>query len=116
MNEFCLLFPTSGWRVTAARVVEELFPLTAQSSWDDLLDLRGQLVRGGDLAELLESFSRCRRGIEADHYLPFYRLRKILVGHLTLEGSEAGMRGARIALHFQLEQPIGQWLRGGSET
>jgi len=73
------------WRLTASKVVEELFGVTKENAWDDLLDLRGLLVQGSDWEEILECFLACRRKLEEDHYLPFYRLRKILAAHLQLE-------------------------------
>jgi hypothetical protein len=78
-------FSEQPWRATAAAVVEELFPVSAQSAWDDLLDLRMKLLHERDWAEVLETFLTCRRQLEEDHYLPFYRLRRILVSHLQLE-------------------------------
>ena len=87
MNDtFALQFSSQRpWRATAASVVEELFAVSAQSAWDDLLDLRMKLLHESDWAEVLESFLTCRRSLEEDHYLPFYRLRRILVSHLQLE-------------------------------
>lgn len=79
--------PVRLWRLTASKVVEELFPVTPQAAWDDLLDLRSLLVHGCDWEEILEGFLACRRKWEEDHYLPFYRLRKILSSHLRLEHS-----------------------------
>jgi hypothetical protein len=81
----------SPWRVTASRVVEELFPVTPQGSWNALLDLRGLLISGNDWSEVLESFLSCRRQLEEDHYLPFYRLRKILAAHLQLENGDVSL-------------------------
>ncbi len=88
MNEpvSCSTLPISPWRLTASKVVEELFRGTPESAWDDLLDLRGLLTHGNDWSEVLECFLTCRRKLEEDHYLPFYRLRKILSAHLQLEG------------------------------
>lgn len=82
--------PRTTWRATAAAVVEELFPTTPQAAWDGLLDLRGTLLHGGACEEVLEEFAACRRMLEEDHYLPFYRLRRLLAGHLRLEG-ESGV-------------------------
>ena len=82
-------FPRSSWRASAAKVVEELFPASPQAAWDELLDLRVQLVDGGTCEEILERFATCRRRLEEDHYLPFYRLRRLLAGHLRLEGASA---------------------------
>lgn len=74
------------WRLTASRVVEELFSVSSESTWNDLLELRSLLIHGNDWSEVLEGFLICRRQLEEDHYLPFYRLRKILASHLQLEG------------------------------
>lgn len=83
--------PNQIWRLSAAKVVEELFRSTPEAAWDDLLDLRGLLMRGTDWEEVLECFLSCRRKLEEDHYLPFYRLRKILVSHLQLEHDGASL-------------------------
>jgi hypothetical protein len=82
--------PRPTWRATAAAVVEELFPCTARDAWDGLLDLRGKLLHGGTCEEVLEEFAASRRLLEEDHYLPFYRLRRLIAGHLRLEG-ESGV-------------------------
>lgn len=82
----CANSAINPWRLTASKVVEELFQSTAETAWNDLLDLRGLLIHGNDWSEVLECFLGCRRKLEEDHYLPFYRLRKILVSHLQLEG------------------------------
>jgi len=79
------------WRLTAAKVVEELFQTTSECCWNDLIDLRGLLIRGNDWTEVLESFLACRRKLEEDHYLPFYRLRKILAAHLQLENGDVSL-------------------------
>jgi hypothetical protein len=83
--------PTRSWRVSAAKVVEELFRSTPEGAWNDLLDLRGLLIHGTDWEEVLESFLSCRQKLEEDHYLPFYRLRKILSSHLQLEHDGASL-------------------------
>ena len=84
-----LCIPT--WRITAARVVEELFRECPESLWDDLLDFRQMILHQKDWAMVLDSFRSCRRKLEDDHYLPFYRLRKILVSHLRLENANASL-------------------------
>ena len=89
------------WRWQAARVVEELFGVTEAGVWDDLLELRGLLLTGGDWGVVLDHFLVCRRRLERDHYLPFYRLRRLLEGHLRLVtqgGTEAEARTVRLAL------------------
>ncbi|WP_411827928.1 hypothetical protein [Luteolibacter sp. AS25] len=75
-----------SWRDSAAKVVEEMFPLTAQFKWDELLDLRQSLLSENDWKVTLRRFVSCREELEADHYLPFYRLRCLLCAHLRLEG------------------------------
>jgi hypothetical protein len=81
--------PLPTWRASAARVVEELFPRTGPAAWDGLLDLRGRLLHGGSCEEVLEEFAACRQHLEEDHYLPFYRLRRLLAAHLRLEGEHS---------------------------
>jgi len=88
-------------------VVEELFRATPETAWDDLLDLRGLLIRGIDWEEVLECFLGCRRKLEEDHYLPFYRLRKILVSHLQLEHDGASLE----TLLRQRDFSIRKWKR-----
>ena len=79
------------WRITAAKVVEELFRECPKTSWDDLLDFRQMILHEKDWAVVLDSFRLCRRKLEDDHYLPFYRLRKILVSHLRLENASISL-------------------------
>jgi hypothetical protein len=78
-----------SWRVDAARIVEDLFRVTAAEAWDDLLELRANLLDGTDLNRLLDNFLACRERLEAAHYLPFYRLRRLLAGSLRLEASSS---------------------------
>ncbi len=74
-----------GWRTEAARIVEELFSQTPSSQWDLLLELRSGLLTGQNWEKVLECFLHCRLLMEMDHYLPFYRLRKLLTNGLKLE-------------------------------
>ncbi len=85
------------WRRRAAGVVEELFRATEPAEWDSLLELRELVLRGSDWGEVLDQFLECRRRLERDHYLPFYRLRRLLEGHLRLVTQGAGETGARTA-------------------
>ena len=64
--------------------MEELFPVTPTETWDSLLDLREQLLKGSDWNRTLDVFLACRELLEADHYLPFYRLRRLLTASLRL--------------------------------
>ncbi len=92
-------FPTApdSWREQAAHIVEELFSVTATEFWDMLLDLRTELLRGADWNRTLDLFLACREMLEADHYLPFYRLRRLLTASLTLEVGVQGMKAAPLA-------------------
>ena len=67
------------------RIVEELFPVTPAACWDILLDLRQHLLAGRDWNKTLDIFLACRERLEAEHYLPFYRLRRLLTESLRLE-------------------------------
>jgi hypothetical protein len=88
------LAPT--WRDQAARIVEELFPVTPSEAWNDLLDLRGGLLRGADWNRTLDLFLVCRERLEMDHYLPFFRLRRLLTASLKLEIGVAGAQTASL--------------------
>ncbi len=62
----------------AVRIVESLFRVTPATCWDLLLDLRQALLEGWDASRMQPLFQRCRRELEEDHYLLFYRLRRLL--------------------------------------
>ena len=97
--EKCLSTQKS-WRSDAARIVEDLFRCTRTESWNLLLDLRGHLLEGDDWDETLDLFLACRQKLEAEHYLPFYRLRRLLADSLRLEtgGSQAHVAPLREVL------------------
>ncbi len=76
------------WRQQAAQIVEELFFSAPSTTWDTLLDLRQLLLHGDDWNRALDTFLHCRRRLEADHYLPFYRLRRLLSASLRLQAGE----------------------------
>ena len=88
--------PAKSWRHDAVRIVEELFPVTSPSVWDALLDLRGGLLEGKDWNRVVDGFFFCREQAEAEHYLPFYRLRRLLTASLRLEAGSAGAHVAPI--------------------
>ena len=83
-----------SWRSDAARIVEDLFRFTPADTWDLLLDLRKHLLEGDDWDETLDLFLCCRERLEAEQYLPFYRLRRLLADSLRLE---AGRSQAHVA-------------------
>lgn len=78
-----------SWRHDAVAIVEDLFQVTAPESWNLLLDLREGLLQGTDWDRALDVFLACREELEAAHYLPFYRMRRLLSDSLKLE---AGVR------------------------
>ena len=78
---------TSYWRIQAAQIVAELFPVTSTEVWNRLLDFRSELLHGKELEKLLNLFLECRHQLEADHYLPFYRLRRLLESSLRLDAT-----------------------------
>ncbi len=97
-----------GWRESAVRVVEELFPVTAQNEWDRLLDLRKTLRSESCGTKLIREFLKCRLELELDHFLPFYRLRRIISAHLKLEGLDEGelmrlLRGGKVRAKSEWE-------------
>lgn len=79
-------FAPKSWRNDAVQIVEELFPVTSADAWDQLLDLHSGLREGEDWNRTLDFFLACRESLEAEHYLPFYRLRRLLTESLRLEG------------------------------
>ncbi|MGA7393702.1 MAG: hypothetical protein WBL40_15000 [Terrimicrobiaceae bacterium] len=74
-----------SWRNDAARIVEDLFRSTPTETWNMLLDLRQHLLDGNNWDETLDLFLSCRERLEAEHYLPFYRLRRLMAESLRLE-------------------------------
>ncbi|HEY5813163.1 MAG TPA: hypothetical protein VIT23_10995, partial [Terrimicrobiaceae bacterium] len=89
-----------SWRNDAARIVEDLFRTTPADTWDMLLDLRRHLLEGKDWSAALDLFLACRERLEAEQYLPFYRLRRLLADSLKLESREerAGLTSLREVL------------------
>jgi hypothetical protein len=69
--------------------VEQLFPVTPPETWNLLIDLRRQLLAGNDWASTLNTFLECRKALETDHYLPFYRLRRLLTASLRFDVGDA---------------------------
>ena len=81
------------WRTQAAAVIEELFANTPPARWDMLLDLRSAILRGEDWEHALDLFLSCKARMEADNYLPFYRLRRLLAASLRFESGGFGVDG-----------------------
>ena len=76
---------TPGWRLDAARIIEQLFPSIDTQHWDLMLDLRELILTGKDWKKALNLFLELRQVIECDCYLPMYRLRQLLGSSLRLE-------------------------------
>jgi len=76
---------TPSWRTQCSAIVESLFEHTPTYQWNTLLDLRQHLLYSHDWNQILDLFLACRQELEEDHYLPFYRLRRILSASLSME-------------------------------
>lgn len=69
----------AGWRRDAARLAAELLCEVSPVAADEVLDLRSALLDGGVDAEgVLKAFFQARNRLESEHYLVFYRLRRVL--------------------------------------
>lgn len=84
-STFPTILPACSWRGDALAIIDALFPVISPSVWDDLLDLRQTLLAGKDWDRVLDLFLVCRKQLELDHYLPFFRLRRLLSSSLRLE-------------------------------
>jgi hypothetical protein len=73
------------WAEDAVTVVEQVLMRARPGQIDGLLDLRAALKEGADWTRVMDLFLVCRRVMEHDHYLPFYRLRRLLAHWLALE-------------------------------
>lgn len=96
--------PVRLWRLVASRIVEELFAGTSPEQWDLLLDLREALLGEASLERMLDLFLLCRESMEADHYLPFYRLRQLLSESLELQAATDGSATRRQGLRELLSK------------
>jgi hypothetical protein len=75
----------AGWRRDAARLAAELLCEVSPAAADEVLDLRAALLNGGVGAEgVLKTFFLARNRLESEHYLLFYRLRRVLEPALAL--------------------------------
>ena len=94
-----------AWRQDAVKIVEELLVLAPMSEADLLLDLRQSLRVGQDWALTLDLFLLCRRNLEIDYYLPFYRLRSLLTHWLKLEisGEESSSQNSNLRSLLRLK-------------
>jgi len=75
----------SVWQRDAVCLVEQILIQARPGQVDLLMDLRAALKSGGDWVRVMDLFLACRRELEQEHYLPFYRLRRLLGHWLALE-------------------------------
>ncbi len=92
----------SRWRQDAARLAAELLCVVSPAVADGVLDLRSALLDGRVTAgEVLRVFLTARNQLEQEHYLLFYRLRRVLEPALGVEVSVAHRTEARQAVDFR---------------
>lgn len=75
----------SPWQQDAVHLVEQILVQAHPDQVDGLLDLRSALKQGGDWVRVMDLFLACRRAMEHEQYLLFYRLRRLLGHWLGLE-------------------------------
>ena len=75
----------AGWRRDAARLAAELLCEVSPAAADEVLDLRSALLDGSvGAGGVLKTFFLARNRLESEHYLLFYRLRRVLEPALAL--------------------------------
>lgn len=78
----------AGWRKDAARLAAQLLCEVSPAAADEVLDLRSRLLDGNvSAAGVLQAFFAARNQLETEHYLLFYRLRRVCEPALALEVS-----------------------------
>lgn len=102
----------AGWRRDAARLAGLLLFEVSPTAADEVLDLRSALLNqavtpGG----LLRAFFAARNRLESEHYLLFFRLRRVLEPALGVEVSSAGSGLVRLPVNFRYRE-VGQMVRG----
>jgi hypothetical protein len=83
------LISSHHWKFDAIQIIDALFPVCPTEAWDDLLDLRVAMIEGVRWDRVLNLFLVCRERLELDHYLPFFRLRRLLATSLQLEAGSS---------------------------
>lgn len=78
--------PLARWRADAARLAAQLLCEVTPAAADEVLDLRVTLLDPRASAqEVLAAFFAARNRLESEHYLLFYRLRRVLEPSFGLE-------------------------------
>lgn len=92
----------SGWRQDAARLAAELLREVSPHAADEVLDLRAALLDFRTGAKtMLEVFFAARARLESEHYLLFFRLRRVLEPALGLRVSVPGREPEQRAVDFR---------------
>ncbi|MDB6136242.1 MAG: hypothetical protein JWM59_4485 [Verrucomicrobiales bacterium] len=96
----------SGWRRDAARLAAELLCRVSPAAADEVLDLRSSLLNTGMTpGGLLRAFFAARNRLESEHYLLFFRLRRVMEPALGVEVSTAAGHHVRSAVDFRYCDP-----------
>lgn len=78
--------PLARWRSDAARLAAQLLCEVSPSAADEVLDLRMMLLDSNASAQaVLTAFFAARNRLESEHYLLFFRLRRVLEPSFGLE-------------------------------
>lgn len=92
----------SGWRRDAARLAAELLCVVSPAAADEMLDLRSALLDSRvTAAAVLKTFFAARNQLEAEHYLLFYRLRRVLEPALAVDVSVGCGEAVRQSVDFR---------------
>lgn len=75
----------TAWAGAGVALVEQILRAARPEQVDRLLDLRAALKSGVDWGRVVDLFLACRREMELEQYLLFYRLRRLLGHWLELE-------------------------------
>lgn len=74
------------WRMDAARLAAQLLCEVSPAAADEVLDLRMMLLDSNASAQaVLSAFFAARNRLESEHYLLFFRLRRVLEPTFGLE-------------------------------
>ncbi|MES2706731.1 MAG: hypothetical protein V4726_09040 [Verrucomicrobiota bacterium] len=92
----------SGWRRDAARLAAELLCEVTPGAADEVLDLRSALLDNSMTpGGVLRAFFAARNRLESEHYLLFFRLRRVLEPALGVEVAVPGGDKNRMAVDFR---------------
>lgn len=96
-----------GWRLGAARLAAGLLCVVSPAAADEILDLRSALLDAAvSPAGVLKAFFAARNRLENEHYLLFYRLRRVLEPALGVEISAPGVESVRRGVDFRFRDTL----------